>query len=305
MMKKRAFLFVVLAGLLWGSTGIFSQSLADYGFTGLRATAVRGATSFILVLLYVLAFKREMLRVKLSELALFFGIGFALFGTSTAYFYAIPRTSNATAVVLMYTSPVIVAVISALFLGERFSRLKIFSVIIMLLGCVLVSGVIGNLKVDFIGILLGLLASVGYASYNIITKIAIKRGAEPLSATLYGFGFMTLLSLLLCEPQKILSSASADPFPVIPLMIGIGLVTCVAPYVLYNSAMKTLPAGTACALSIVEPMSATVYCMMLYGEYPAPLPAVGIVLILSAVFLLGRAKEDGETNDKKDKEEKI
>lgn len=298
-LKKRAFLYVILAGIFWGTSGIFSTLLAECGLTGLQNSAVRGTVSLLFLLVYVLIFDRRAFRIHLWELALFFGIGIALFGSGTAYFYAIPRTSNATAVVLMYTAPVIVSVVSVLFLGERFSRFKLLSVAVMLLGCLFVSGVIGDLKIDLIGILLGLLSGVSYAAYNILTKIAMKRGSSAISATFYGVAFMTLLALLFSAPGEILALAAAKPLPTIPLMLGIGLVTFVAPYLLYTFAMRTLPAGTACALSIVEPMAATVFSMIIFREIPSPLSALGIVLILLAVFLLG--KEQNGTHESKQK----
>lgn len=256
----------------------------------METSLVRGGVSLVFVLLYALLFERSAFRITLSELALFAGIGLALFGSGTAYFYAIPLTSNATAVVLMYTAPVIVAVVSALFLGENFSRLKLLSVGLMLLGCLFVSGVIGNLRGSVGGILLGLLAGVSYAAYNILTKIAMRRGSSAMSATLYGFAFMTLLAFVFAKPSVVMDAAKASPMPAIPLMLGIGLVTFVAPYVLYTNAMKTLPAGTACALSIIEPMAATVFSLILFDEIPTVLSAVGIALILLAVLLLGRAQ---------------
>lgn len=278
--------------MCWGTSGIFSTLLAECGLTGLQNSAVRGTVSLLFLLFYVLIFDRSAFRIRLWELALFFGIGIALFGSGTAYFYAIPRTSNATAVVLMYTAPVIVSVVSVLFLGERFSRLKLISVAVMLLGCLFVSGVIGDLKIDLIGILLGLLSGVSYAAYNILTKIAMKRGSSAISATLYGVAFMTVLALSFSKPGEIFKVAEGRPFPTVPLMLGIGLVTFVAPYLLYTFAMKTLPAGTACALSIVEPMAATVFSMLIFHEIPSLLSALGIVLILLAVFLLGKAQND-------------
>jgi D-glycero-D-manno-heptose 1,7-bisphosphate phosphatase len=60
-------------------------------------------------------------------------------------------------------------------------------------------------------------------------------------------------------------------------------------------ALRDVPAGTASALSIVEPMSATVFSVAFLNE-KMTVPAVcGIVLILLAVFLLSREddKKDG------------
>ena len=52
--------------------------------------------------------------------------------------------------------------------------------------------------------------------------------------------------------------------------------------------MRDLPAGTASALSIVEPMAATVFSVVLFHEAMSVASVIGIVLILLAVFLLSR-----------------
>ena len=92
-------------------------------------------------------------------------------------------------------------------------------------------------------------------------------------------------------PQK-------NPFPVIPLIIGMGIATFVTPYFIYTLAMRDLPAGTASALGIVEPMAATVFSVIFLDEKLSLLPEIGIALILAAVFMLGKA--EGPEKAKKD-----
>lgn len=291
-MKKRAFLFVIIAGLFWGTTGIFSSLLGNYGLTGMETTFVRGLVSVVFVLLYALIFQRKAFRISLFELVMFFFVGIALFGASASYFFAIPRTSVSTAVILMYTAPVMVSIVSLLFLGEKFSPLKIVAVAVMLLGCLFVSGVIGGFKMDGLGIFLGILSGVFYASYNILTKILMRRGTSPMSATLYGFIFMVFFASFFVKPELIFTAVKSSPLESVPLMLLIGPMTFVLPYVLYTIAMKTLPAGTASALSTVEPMAATVFSMIIFGEIPTLLSGTGILLVLLAVFLLGRAQNN-------------
>ena len=74
-----------------------------------------------------------------------------------------------------------------------------------------------------------------------------------------------------------------------PLLIGMGICTCVIPYFLYALSMKELSAGTASALGIIEPMAATVYSVVLFREKLDAFSGAGIVLILASVFLLGKA----------------
>ena len=67
-------------------------------------------------------------------------------------------------------------------------------------------------------------------------------------------------------------------------------MTFVIPYFLYTLSLKYLPAGTASALSIVEPMAATVFGIIFLRQIPDIFAGIGIVLIILAVFLLGVAE---------------
>ena len=289
-MKKSLF-YIILAGLLWGTSAIFVKVLAPYGFTPFQMTAVRGLVSFICTAGFALIFNRKLFKVKPKNLIFFVGIGATLFLTASCYYTAMQMTSVSTAVVLMYTSPLYVTVFSAIFLGERLSPLKIGAIALMLVGCALVSGVVGGLRFDLVGILIGILSGLTYASYNIITKITLRIGSNPVSTNVYSFLFMSIIAFFFAEPAKLIESAAAEPLASIPLLIGLGVCTFVLPYLLYTSSMKTLSAGSASALAIVEPMAATLYGIIIFGEIPDVFSIVGIVLILTAVVLIGIAEE--------------
>ena len=109
-----------------------------------------------------------------------------------------------------------------------------------------------------------------------------------MTTTVYNAFFMGLIALCVCRPGEIVSNAAQKPLLLIPLMIALGAVTFVLPYFLYTLAMRDLPAGTASALSVVEPMSATVFSVVLFREALSVASVVGVVLILWAVFLLSR-----------------
>ena len=74
----------------------------------------------------------------------------------------------------------------------------------------------------------------------------------------------------------------------LPLMVLFGVMTCFLPYILYTLSMKTLPAGTAASLAIVEPLAATLFGVFLLNQALDAFSVVGIMLILLAVFLLGK-----------------
>lgn len=293
-MKKRAFLFIIAAGILWGTSGIFVNLLSPYGFSSLQMSAMRGTVSFLCFAVYAAVKNIRLFRVGKKELLLFVALGISLFGTGSCYFMSMQMTSISTAVVLMYMAPVYVVVFSVLFFGERLTPLKAVSVAVMLVGCALVSGVVGGLKFDLLGILFGILSGIAYGAYNILTKIAMKNGSDPVSTTLYGSLFMAVAALSVCDAGGLVRGAAQNPAATLPLIIGVGVITFVLPYFLYTVAMRALPAGTTAALGIIEPMAATVFSIMIYGERLTLWSGLGMVLILGAVILLGK----GEGYDK-------
>ncbi len=283
-MKKRAFLFIIIAGISWGTSGIFVHYLAPFGFSSAQMSFFRTSVSIIAVGGYALLFDRKALKIKLKEALLFLGSGLSCFGTQFCYFYCMQATSVSTAVVLMYLAPVIVMIYSVAFLGEKLTKLKGIAVVTMLLGCGLVSGIIGGLKFDALGIAVGFASGLAYGAYNIFTKIQMRTGCNPVSATLYTFVFACISAAFVCHPETIPGFIASNVPVTLTLIIGLGLCTCVLPYITYTLGMKELPAGTASALGIIEPMAATIFSMILFDEKLSLYPAIGIILILGSVI---------------------
>lgn len=288
-MKTKSFIYIVIAGLLWGTSGLFAHVMTPYGFTSLQITAVRGAVSFFGMLIFVLIRDRSLFKIRLKNVIYYIACGVCLYLTASLYFTSMQMTSVATAVVLMYTAPIYVVVISVSFLGERLTKWKTVSVIAMLIGCVFVSGILNGLSLDLWGILIGVGSGISYAGYNIATKLAIQKGEHPLRLSLYGFLTMSLIACVVTPPWEIVSVAAKAPFETVPLCIGIGIVTFILPYILYTMALGTLPAGTASALSIVEPMAATVFSMIFLSQPVDFVAWIGIVLIVGATVMLSRS----------------
>ncbi len=289
-MKKRAFIYVIAAGILWGTSGIFVHNLAPFCYSSLQMTAMRGGVALVLLLLYAIVRDRSAFRVNLRELCIFALTGLALFGTGSCYFLSMQKSTISTAVVLMYMAPVYVAVWSVLFFSEKMSKLKITAIMCMLVGCVLVSGVIGGISYDGFGIFMGVLSGISYGAYNILTKISMRRGSSAISATIYSTLFMTALAFAVASPYELFEITQGKPAQTLPWIVGVGVVTFVLPYLLFTLAMKELPAGTASSLSVVEPMSATIFGVVLFKEKLGALSACGIILIFLAVILLGKTE---------------
>jgi len=264
--------------------------LAPFGFSAMQMTFFRAVVSTFILCIYILVCDRSLFRISVRELLLFAGSGLSFFCTASFYYAAMQVTSISTAVVLMYTAPIMVMIYSVLFLGEKLTPLKTVSVVCMLVGCSLVSGIVGGMKFDAFGIVLGLLSGVSYSAYNIFTKIQMRHKSHPISATFYCFLFATLIGVLGCSVAEIPGYIAVQPTATVPLIMGLGVCTCILPYFLYTMALKYLPVGTAAALGIVEPMAATIFSVVLFHEPLNVFSACGIILIFGAVFLLSRSE---------------
>lgn len=290
-MKKMGLIYIVLASILWGTSGIFVKFLAPYGITSLQMTFIRGIVASLSMCIFILITNRNLFKTNFKEILLFIGSGASFFLTASCYYQSMQLTSVSTAVVLMYTAPIFVMIYSVSFLGEKLSTMKILSVAGMLVGCALTSGIIGDLKFDAVGIAVGFLSGIAYASYNIFTKIEMKKGINPMKANLYCFLFSVILGLIVSKPAGIMDAIVITPSVVIPLCIGMGIFACILPYFLYTIALREIPAGMASSLGILEPMAATILSVVILGEKLSIYSIVGIVLILGSVFLLSREKQ--------------
>ena len=289
-MKKSAFFYIALAGVLWGTSGLFSYWLTPFGFRPVQMTTMRGFVSMVLIVPFILFKNPKLLKVPKKEIFFIIGSGVGLFLTAYTYYASMAASSVSTAVILMYTAPVFVLIYSVMFLGEKLNTVKSISVFLMILGCALVSGIVGGMKFSLAGILFGIAAGISYSAYNVFTKILTMHKVDTLTVTSYNFIIMSIIGLAVSNPIEIVTITSKQPLSIIPLIVGIGVFTCVLPYVFYTMGLKDVPAGTATALGIIEPLSATVFSVTFLGEnLTAPL-VIGMVLILGAVFALARQK---------------
>lgn len=289
-MKTRSVFYIALAGVLWGTSGIFSYLLTPYGFNPVQMTAMRGGVSMVIMLIFMLITNPKLLKVPKKEILLIICSGTSQFLASYTYFASMKASSVSTAVILMYTAPVFVLIYSVLFLGEKLNTIKTITIFLMIVGCALVSGIVGGMKFSLIGVLFGVASGISYSAYNILTKILTIHKVNAVTVTSYNFIMVGVISLAVSNPAEIVSITAQQPVSIIPLIISIGVFTCVLPYLFYTFGLRDIPAGTATAMGIIEPLSATVFSVVFLGEKLTLPLVIGMIMILSAVFVLAKQK---------------
>lgn len=133
---------VLLAGIFWGSMGLFVRQLNAAGLYAIDVMQLRVLASAIFVGLYLLLFDRQKLRLRPRDIWCFAGSGIcSLMLFSWCYFTGMQAASLAVMAVLLYTAPVFVMLMSIVFFREKLTGAKLTALVLCLAGCVLVSGV--------------------------------------------------------------------------------------------------------------------------------------------------------------------
>ena len=152
--KRKGLVLIIIAACFWGSMGIFVRRLTAYGFDSIQIVSVRVTLAALFFCLFLLIRERSGFRISLRDIPLFLGLGLGsiLFFT-VCYFAAITIMPLSTAAILLYTSPIWIMLMSAVFFHEKINSRKIIALLLAFGGCVLVSGISGD-GITFTGLLL-------------------------------------------------------------------------------------------------------------------------------------------------------
>ena len=278
----------ILAGVCWGIISIFVRRLNALSMDSFRIMTYRAWFSSLMLFIYMLIRDRSLLKIKLKDIWVFIGTGIlSLTFFSYCYLTNIIRSGAAIAVVMLYTSPIFVMIMSIIFFREKMTVKKGVALLMTFIGCALVSGLVeavtGGAAIDGGGLLLGLGAGFGYALYSLFAGFALKRGYASLTISFYTFLFSGASLLFFVKPEKLIEGISSSS---LPWIIGVSLVCTVIPYIAYTAGMKRIEVSKAAVIVTVEPLVGALLGILAYGEPAGILKIVGILLILASVVLL-------------------
>lgn len=289
---KKAYVQIVAAAALWGCIGLFLKLLTAAGLTSMQGVAVRALVGAVFYGLFLFFTDRKALFIVPKDWYYFFGTGVcSLLFFNWCYFNAITRSSMSVAAVLLYTSPVFVTLMSALFFREKITPVKIAALAVTFAGCVLVTGLfpLGQETVSLPVVLFGLGSGFGYALYSIFGKFVLKK-YSPAAVTFYTILFCALFSLPISGLNANLS-ALAD-WRAWAGALGVGVLCCALPYHLYTAGLRDAEPGRAAILATIEPFVAAALGILLFHEAVTPWKLLGMAAILGAVALLNTQKTD-------------
>jgi drug/metabolite transporter (DMT)-like permease len=217
----------------------------------------------------------------------------AVAGCQLFYFNAIQRMPVGVALLLEYLG--IILVVGWLWLrhGQRPRRRTVAGAVTAIVGLAMVLDLTGPARLDPIGVMWGLLAAVGLATYFVLSAGA---DAEPLPPVIMAWASMSVGAALLAAlgwAGALHMTASTRDVAflghqvswAVPVL-GLSLVAAVIPYVAGIGAARRLGAKLASFIGLAEVLFAVLFAWLFLGQLPAVVQFAGGAFILAGVTLV-------------------
>jgi drug/metabolite transporter (DMT)-like permease len=284
--RRLSLIAVVVSSACFGTLAILLSKAYEYGAQPLPLLAWRFALTSLLMAAYQLFRDPGSLAVTRGDLGRFAVLALSGYGAaSLCFFFAMKHAAAPVLAVLLYTYPAMVAVASAVFLRERFTRRRAGAIALTFAGCVLVLRLFsGGAATSPLGILLGLGAAAGYTVFNLLSYRWMERVPRPVMMT-YMFGMSSVaIGIVTLASGQSLSPAGWSP----GLWVCLALIVLVPTFiavVLYLGGMRGLGASQAAIVSTFEPLFTIVLAWLVLDQRLSAGQWAGALLVLSGVVL--------------------
>ncbi|WP_409226789.1 DMT family transporter [Gudongella sp. SC589] len=262
--RLRAITYIVIAATLLSTGGIIIKFI---DLPPMTIAGGRAIFSAAVVWLYVRKPKFTFSKAQVS--------GALCYSTMiTAFVIANKLTTAANAIILQFTAPIWVAILSVWILKERIRWYDIAAIFSVAIGMVLfflddVSG--GNWAGNMVAI------GSGVALAGVTISLRFQKDEKPVETTLLGH----LITAVVGIPFLIgLSYTTGD---IVGLFV-LGTFQVGIAYIFYSLAVKHLTALEAILIMFLEPILNPIWVFLIVGERPGPVSLLGGAIVLGTVI---------------------
>ena len=266
----RARWYIVVAAIMWSTSGMLGKLIALPGPTMACLRALFAATALVPALRWrAISFRPAMVGMV------------ACFATmNLCYVTSITLTTAANAIFLQYTAPAWMFVASVFWLREPMDRRSLTSLLVGMIGIAVI--ILGNWRDSSLGVALGLFSGAAYAGVAVFLRLL--RDENPFWLTIINhlMGGLLLLPFVLRNPQWSLVGISSMQYFGLFLF---GVAQMAIPYVLFSRGLSAVTPQEAGIITLLEPVLNPVLTYVTVGEVPGMSTIVGGAVILSGVAL--------------------
>lgn len=297
MMKRIYLILPILAGMMFGSSGIFVRTLTQNGIDPTTLLFLRFSIAIIPLLIAILATDKNLFKIDLKDIPLFLVCSLCIIGLNLCYNHSMNTVPLSLAAVLLSIAPIYVLIIAYFLFGENITSKKMICMILAISGCIMMTGVLEiDLKnIPSLGILSGIGAGLFWAVYLMASKKSIENGKHTFTILFYSIIFISIALIPFSDFGEISNFISINPMLTVIFLILHSTFSFALPYILSTISLNYMDSGTSSIfLSGAEPFAALIFGLLIYSEVPTPLMFCGFILTIIAMMML--SKTDSKTS---------
>jgi len=203
---------------------------------------------------------------------------------TTAFFFAISRMGLAEATAIIDVNPVLITLLAALFLGEKFGPRRALGIGAALIGALII--IRPGSAVFSATALLPFAAAICFASFAVTTRF-LGRNESIWTSLFYTALLGAIVMSLLVVPVWTRPDATG-----LLMMIGIGLVSAIAQFLLIRALMLA-EASAVAPFSYFGLLFATIWGVLFFDTFPdGPTMIGGAIIVSAGIYVWHRESRD-------------
>ena len=261
------------AALLWSLNGLMIKTLQAGGVGGCAIASYRSLWAALVLAPWAL--RRWQ---PITEKGWLLAVVLAFTGMCLSFVVATTMTSAANAIILQYTAPVWVFVLSPIVLGESAQRGQWPALAGAMLGVAVIF--FWQFSTDAPGLVVGLTSGLVFGAQSVF----FRRG-RALPPSMLAFVCCAGSGVVLL-PLALLTDRALPPASLLALLAVMGVVQFGLPYILYSAGIARVRAQQAILIIMLEPLLNPLWVWLGRGELPSAGTILGGVIILASVIFL-------------------
>ncbi|WP_352400982.1 DMT family transporter [Anaerotignum sp.] len=295
--KLKGLILVVLGASLWGVMGIFVRELSAIGYSSFDTSFIRCLCAGVVFFILKAVQNPSILKINLKGLIISCLYGMVAYGLSfTSYSISVQRIPIAVATVLMFMSPIWVALLGQIIFKEKLRKDKVITIFICILGGAMVSNLVGakGESLDLLGIFAGTFNGFGVALQILVPRYFSDRYQRD-TMLLYGFlgaavGLAFFTDFAVIGASFTQGNIHLNMFNI--FVVGV-LCTMVANVAVVKSTLY-IDSTTTSILSALEVVVGAVVGILVFHEHMMVLQGIGACIVVAGALgptLLDIARE--------------
>lgn len=275
----------MLTAVSYGANPLFAVPMLAAGIGVNSILFYRYFFACVLYGLFLKLVKKRSLRINLREFAALLFLALLFSFSSITLFGSFRYIDVGISCTLLFAYPSMVALISGLFFGEKLSPRTLLAIATATAGVLLLSKGDSQAPLDMRGVLLALASALLYALY--IVGVRQLKGIKRLKSDKLNFYVMLLGLAVYVGQLRFCVDLQLLPTPMLwSCAILLALIPTIISLETLTIAIKLIGPTKTALLGALEPLTAIIIGVALFGEQLSWGIGLGFTLIISGVLLI-------------------